>query len=143
MRVLPVVLPIGLLLWACKEQAMAPNDVATYALANETPSFTCPATATFTVSDESSLRFAMSRAASGVVIAVRGMIGITADLLDTFPNVRLTCATPGSGLVALPGNPDFLFLIQALAPGDAVDNLILDGSSLPEGPYFGSATNLR
>jgi hypothetical protein len=117
--------------------------VATYAIANATPSFTCPATATFTVSDEPSLQFAMSRAASGAVIAVRGMIGITADLLDTFPNVRLTCATPGSGFVAIPGNPDFLFLVQALAPGDAVDNLVLDASGLPEGPYFGSAANLR
>jgi hypothetical protein len=143
MRGVIVVLAIPTALWGCQEYATTPKDVASYAITEGAPSSVCPATATFTVSDESSLRSALAQAGPGTVIAVRGMIGVTADLFVTTENVRLTCATPGSGLVALAGNPDFLFLIQALASGDVVDNLVLDGSVLPEGPYFGSAPNLR
>ncbi len=143
MRGVIAVLAITAVLWGCREYATTPTQVASYAITEGAPPAVCPATATFTVSDESSLRSALDQASPGTVIAIRGMIGVTADLLVTTPSVRLTCATPGSGLVALAGNPDFLFLIQALASGDVVDNLVLDGSVLTEGPYFGSAPNLR
>jgi len=147
------------LLAACSDQSTpsAPSAAASFAVASNTggggggggtgtigaTSPSCPATPAFVVTTESTLRDAVAAAGPGAVIAIRGMIGIGADLIITTPSVRLTCATPGSGLFAVLGNPDFLFLIQALAPGVAVDNLVLDASALGEGPYFGTQANLR
>src|SRR2546430_14880590 len=64
-------------------------------------SVACPASPTFTVSDEASLRAALAAASPGAVIAIRGMIGIAADVFVTTPNVTLTCAAAGAGLFSL------------------------------------------
>src|SRR2546430_10545070 len=60
-------------------------------------SVACPASPTFTVSDEASLRAALAAASPGAVIAIRGMVGIAADVFVETPNVTLTCASAGAG----------------------------------------------
>src|SRR5256885_11008928 len=71
-------------------------------------SVACPASPTFTVSDEASLRAALAAASPGAVIAIRGMIGIAADVFVTTPNGTLTCAAAGAGLPSLDSSGDNL-----------------------------------
>src|SRR5437016_517814 len=93
-------------------------------------SVACPASPTFTVSDEASLRAALAAASPGAVIAIRGMIGIAADVFVTTPNVTLTCAAVGAGLFALSPSIDALILVDVGGSGVAVDGLVLDGSAI-------------
>src|SRR5207302_1092803 len=91
---------------ACHEstQPAAPADRPAF---GTMASLACPASPTFTVSDEASLRAALAAASPGAVIAIRGMIGIAADVFVTTPNVTLTCAAAGAGLFALISNNTF------------------------------------
>src|SRR3989441_3401636 len=89
---------------ACHEptQPGAPADRPAF---STMASVACPASPTFTVSDEASLRAALAAASPGAVIAIRGMIGIAADVFVTTPNVTLTCAaavrSPFSAILVL------------------------------------------
>ncbi len=113
----------------CHDQSMAPR----VGLPTARPSFntsasaTCPASATFTVSDDAGLRAALAAARPGDVIAVSGMIGITADDTIATDRVTLTCATPGSGLFAV-GTDVVGDLVTVPARQVTIDGLVLDAS---------------
>src|SRR5437879_9261054 len=85
---------------ACHEptQPAAPADRPAF---STMASVACPASPTFTVSDEASLGAALAAASPGTVIAIRGMIGIAADVFVTTPNVRLTVGAAGVGRFGL------------------------------------------
>jgi hypothetical protein len=94
--------------------------------ADLTTTLGCPTSPTVVVTDEATLHAAILAAKPGDVIAVSGTIAIAAgDTLRT-PRVTLTCATPGSGLVATGSNVNDVF--TAGAQGDVVDQLMLDGT---------------
>src|SRR5213596_27201 len=99
---------------------------------NLAPSFTvspvsagCPANPTVTVFDDTTLRAALKAAKPGDVIAVSGTIEVTVDDTIGTNNVTLTCATPGSGLVATAAVLD---MVTVIARGDVATGLVLDGS---------------
>lgn len=94
----------------------------------------CPANPTVTVSDDTTLRAALASAHPGDVIAVSGTIEVTADDTIATDNVTLTCATPGSGLVAR--GLEVVDMITVLARGVVVDGLVLDGSRAFDAPWF-------
>jgi Right handed beta helix region len=96
-------------------------------------SFACPTNPTVTVSDEAALRAALSAAHPGDVIAINGTVAITADDTIFTDGVTLTCATPGSGLVAMPTVVDMLTIA---ARGDVVTGLTLDGTQAGDSPYL-------
>jgi len=102
--------------------------------ATSTVSPTCPANPTVTVSDEASLRAAIAAARPGDVIAVSSTIEVTADDTIATDGVTLTCATPGSGLVAT--GFDVVDMVTVTAPGVVVDGLVLDGSQAGDSPYL-------
>ena len=118
---------------ACREPTTGPATPGAPAF-DISGAAACPTGATFIVTDEASLRAAISAATPGNVIALNGFFALTADVAITTPSVTLTCATPGSGLFAPPGFGG-LWLLQVLAGGVTVDRLVLDGGQAPEGPY--------
>jgi hypothetical protein len=67
------------------------------------------------------------------VIAINGTVAITADDTIFTDGVTLTCATPGSGLVAMPTVVDMLTIA---ARGDVVTGLTLDGTQAGDSPYL-------
>ncbi len=111
------------------------NDPTRPAARADRPSFStmasvaCPTSPTFTVSDEASLRAALNAASPGAVIAIRGMIGIAADVFVEMPNVTLTCAAAGAGLFALSDAVDNLIVVDVGGSGVVVDGLVLDASA--------------
>src|SRR5438445_13222084 len=113
----------------CHDQSMAPRVGQPTARPsfNTSASATCPASATLTVSDDAGLRAALAAARPGDVIAVSGMIGITADDTIATDRVTLTCATPGSGLFAL-GTDVVGDLVTVPARQVTIDGLVLDAS---------------
>ncbi len=119
---------VVLTLAACNEstQPAAPADRPAF---GTMASLACPASPTFTVSDEASLRAALAAASPGAVIAIRGMIGIAADVFVTTPNVTLTCAAAGAGLFALNSSVDNLIVVDVGGSGVAVEGLVLDASA--------------
>src|SRR5881628_2597445 len=94
----------------------------------------CPANPTVTVFDDTTLRAALKAAKPGDVIAVSGTIEVTADDTIATDNVTLTCATPGSGLVAR--GLEVVDMITVLARAVVVDGLVLDGSRALDAPWF-------
>ena len=122
---------------ACQDRTVAPTaDRPSF---STMPSIACPASPTFIVSDEASLRAALAAASPGAVIAIRGMIGLAADVFITTPNVTLTCSSAGAGLFALSPSLDALVLVDLGGSGVVVDGLVLDASAVPFegiGAYF-------
>jgi copper-binding protein NosD len=117
-----------LTLAACQDRTVAPTvDRPSF---STIPSIACPASPTFVVSDEASLRAALAAASPGAVIAIRGMIGIAADVFITTPNVTLTCASAGAGLFSLSTLLDALVLVDVGGSGVVVDGLVLDASAV-------------
>src|SRR5207245_9434943 len=110
---------------ACHEptQPAAPADRPAF---STMASVACPASPTFTVSDEASLRAALAAASPGAVIAIRGMVGIAADVFVETPNVTLTCASAGAGLFALSPSLDAFVLVDLGWLGAVVDGLRLE-----------------
>jgi Right handed beta helix region len=94
----------------------------------------CPANPTVTVSDDASLRAAIAAAHPGDVIAVSGTIEVTADDTIATDNVTLTCATPGSGLVAAAFGIEDMLLVGA--KGVVVTGLVLDGTHADQSPFL-------
>src|SRR2546425_5385065 len=97
----------------------------------------CPPPASVTVTDEASLRAAVSAASPGEVIGLNGFFPVTADVIIATPDVTLTCATPGSGIFPQPGFTG-VWLLQVHATGVTVGRLILDGGNA-RGPYVAGA----
>src|SRR5437667_983553 len=113
---------------ACQDQTVAPT--AARPSFSTMPSVACPASPTFIVTDEASLRAALAAASPGAVIAIRGMVGIAADVFIETPNVTITCAAAGAGLFALSPSIDALILVDLGGSGAAIDGLVLDGSGV-------------
>src|ERR1041384_750257 len=119
----------------CQEQSLSPaagRAGPSFATTAAAPS--CPANPTVTVSDDTTLRAALASAHPGDVIAVSGTIEVTADDTIATDNVTLTCATPGSGLVAR--GLEVVDMITVLARGVVVDGLVRDGSRAFDAPWF-------
>src|SRR5256885_7044909 len=83
----------------CQNEGLSPAAVRP-SFATGAASPTCAANPTVTVSDDTTLRAALKAAHPGDVIAVSGTIEVTADDTIATDNITLTCASPGSGLVA-------------------------------------------
>src|SRR2546427_12019311 len=112
---------------ACQDQTVAPT--AARPSFSMMPPVACPASPTFIVTDEASLRAALAAASPGAVIAIRGMVGIAADVFVTTPNVTLTCAAAGAGLFSLSSSLDNLIVVDVGGAGVARDGLVLDASA--------------
>ncbi len=123
----------------CHDQSTAPrvNQQIAQPSFSTSASFSCPTTPTFTVSDEPSLRATLAAASPGAVIALRGTIGLAADLVIRTPNVTLTCAAPGAGLFALSTTVHNLVLVDVGGSGLAVEGLALDASGTAQSPLLG------
>jgi len=117
---------------ACTEPPSAPASpgIPAFRLGAEAK---CPAAPDFVVTTEGDLLAAVAAASPGATIALDGMIGITADLNVSTPNVTLTCASPGSGLFTEAGG-SVVELLTVSASSVAVDRLVLDGSNAQD-PY--------
>jgi nitrous oxidase accessory protein NosD len=87
------------------------------------------------VSDEASLTAALFAADPGDVIAIDGLLGIASDAVIASEGVTLTCATPGSGLYALPART-VSYLLRVVASGVTVDRLVLDAHGAGLGPIL-------
>ena len=128
MNHIPRVALLITLVAACQDRSVAPTaDRPSF---STTASVACPSSPTFTVSDEAGLRAALAAASPGAVIAIRGMIGIGADVFVTMPNVTLTCAASGAGLFALSPSLDALIVVDLGGSGVVVDGLVLDASAV-------------
>ena len=128
MNHIPRVALLITLVAACQDRSVAPTvDRPSYSTMAST---TCPLSPTFTVSDEAGLRAALAGASTGAVIAIRGMIGLAADVFVTTPNVTLTCAASGAGLFALSPSLDALIVVDLGGSGVVVDGLVLDASAV-------------
>src|SRR5213594_4708150 len=116
----------------CQNEGLSPAAVhPSFATGAASP--TCAANPTVTVFDDTTLRAALKAARPGDVIAVSGTIEVTADDTIGTNNVTLTCATPGSGLVATAAVLD---MVTVIARGDVATGLVLDGSQAGDSPLF-------
>ncbi len=127
-RLLPTLL-LGVIA-GCQDQKG--NLSPSFATSAASPS--CPANPTVTVFDDTTLRAALRAAQPGDVIAVSGTIQVTADDTIATDNVTLTCAMPGSGLVAI--GFGVLDMVTVTARGDVVTGLVLDGSQAGDSPLL-------
>ena len=135
---------------ACQEQSAVPTagrPLFATAAAN-----TCPAHATFVVSDEGSLLSAIAAAQPHDTIALNGMVEMTfADVFVETDNLTFTCATLGSGIRAAPATISWLFVV--LSKHVTVEHLTLDATNTlnggvvafngVEGPFTGFAEDIR
>src|SRR5882762_1779994 len=94
----------------------------------------CPANPSVIVTDEAGLRAALAAAHPGDVIAVSGTIELTTGDTIATDGVTLTCATPGSGLVAT--DISVLDVVTVTARGVTVDGLVLDGGRAGDSPLL-------
>jgi Right handed beta helix region len=149
-RFTPAFLLLLALAAACHDQAAVPT--ADRPLLAAVAAATCPAHATFVVSDENSLLSAVAAAQPHDTIALTGMVGPTfSDVLVQTDSLTFTCATPGSGLRAAPNTHGWLFVL--LSRQVTLEHLTLDaGNTLNgavvafngvEGPLAGVAADLR
>src|SRR5437667_9527996 len=116
----------------CQDPSAVPT--ATRPLCAAVAPAACPTPATVTVSDEAGLRAAIAAATPGTVIGIQGMIGLAQDDTIRTAGVTLTCATPGSGLFAVPGG-SVTDMLTVDARKVSVDHLVLDASQAIDGPY--------
>jgi len=118
---------------ACQDQSAVPT--AGRPLFAAAAPAACPTPATVTVSDEAGLRAALAAATPGTVIGIQGMIGLTQDDTVRTASITVTCATPGSGLFAVPGG-SATDMLTVDARKVSVDHLVLDASQAIDGPYL-------
>lgn len=108
----------------------------------------CTANADFVVTNLTELTTALGAVAAGGTIAIDGLIEVSSAVLIQADDIRLTCATPGSGLISSNGSELFAVL-QIFGGGVEVDNLFLsnvpsDGVGGALHPVFAySADRLR
>jgi hypothetical protein len=102
------------------------------------PADRCTRSADFVVANEAELRAALAQAAPGDVIAISGTITVAAQIDIETRDLRLTCATPGSGVASQPGSPTIVMLFVHVE-GVQIDNLQLDGTGGQDQPVFATA----
>ncbi len=134
-RIVPLYPSLALALVAgCQDRTLAPDNKPKLAFDVTGASSACPTNPTVTVSNETALRAAFAGAHPGDVIAVSGTIEVTADDTIATDAITLTCATPGSGLVAT--GSGVVDMLTVAARGDVVTGLTLDGAQAGDSPYF-------
>ncbi len=122
----------------CQNETLSPA-AGRPSFATSAASASCPVNPTVTVFDDTTLRAALAAAQPGDVIAVSGTIVVTADDTIATDDVTLTCASPGSGLVAASFDStgsQVADMITVTARGVVVDNLVLDGGNASDAPLF-------
>lgn len=129
-------LPLLLLIAACGGDATAPELQLEAQFANAGPNG-CAADADWVVTDADELFTAMEAAQEGDVIAVDGVISTTFGAYTFINGITLTCATPGSGIVAAPDwDTNIAFLLRIFSHEVSVTNLFLDAAATPRGPLY-------
>lgn len=88
----------------------------------------CAASPDFVVTSQAQLSSALAAAGAGSTIAVDGVIAVTGMISIEGDDIRLTCASAGSGLIVASGSSPFA-LLRVAGDGVQVDNLFL--SSVP------------
>lgn len=88
----------------------------------------CAPDADFVVTTGAELSSALAAAGAGSTVAIDGVIEVPGSVVILGDDIRLTCATPGSGLISAIGSSSGA-LLQVSADGVRVDNLFL--SSVP------------
>lgn len=135
-RITGACLPLLLLVMACGEQTTAPELQPDAQLARNDAG-ACATDAEWVVSDADELFHAMEAAEEGDVIAVDGVISTTFGAYTYLNEITLTCATPGSGIVAAPDwNPNIAFLLRIFSQDVTIKNLLLDAGATPRGPLY-------
>ncbi len=86
----------------------------------------CTTNADFVVTNETELSAALAAASAGGTIAIDGLIEVSSGAVIQADDIRLTCATPGSGLINSSGSA-LGAVLQVLGAGVQVDNLFLSG----------------
>ncbi len=133
LRFIPALL-LGVL-GGCQDRSVSPAaGRAGPSFATTASAASCPANPTAVVTDEATLRAALAAAQPGDVIAVSGTIELTTGDTIATDGVTLTCATPGSGLVAT--DLSVLDVVTVTARRVTVDGLVLDGSRAGDSPLF-------
>ena len=99
----------------------------------------CTATADFVVTDQAQFFAALAAVNPGGTIAIDGMIELSTPALIDADDIRVTCATLGSGLISSSGPTPFA-LIHVSGDGVQVDNLFL--SSEPTTAFGGAANTV-
>jgi hypothetical protein len=120
----------------CGEHATAPELQPEARLAKADGN-ACATDAQWVVTDADGLFQAMEAAQEGDVIAVDGVISTTFGAYTYVNGITLTCATPGSGIVAAPDwNRDFAFMLRIFSHEVTITNLFLDAGATPRGPLY-------
>jgi hypothetical protein len=140
---------------ACSERPSEPQALTTPALAigasgvGSGGNAVCPIPADIVVTNEAGLLAALSAANPGDVIGLDGLIEVAVEVNVSTENVTLTCATPGSGLVAGPGigwplltvGPPAAGPPPAGSDGITIDHLVLDATNID--PPWGRQVVIR
>jgi hypothetical protein len=135
-RITGACLPVLLLLTACGEHATAPQLQPEAQLAKPDAG-ACVPDAEWVVDNADDLFTAMEGAQPGDVIAVDGVISTTFGAYTSITGITLTCATPGSGIVAAPDwDQSIGFMLRIFSHDVTVTNLFLDGGATPRGPLY-------
>ncbi len=106
---------LALLTAACGEPTTRPESP------RRSPGFamraaaSCPTAGGVVVSNEAGLLAALAAASPGDVIALSGVIEVSATVTVATDGITLTCATAGSGLRARPGAFDFILSVMLMA----------------------------
>lgn len=96
----------------------------------------CTTNADYVVTNQTELSAALAAVGAGGTIAIDGLIEVSSAVVIEADDIRLTCATPGSGLVNSSGSALFAVL-QVFGGGVQVDNLFL--SSVPSAGIGGAS----
>jgi Leucine-rich repeat (LRR) protein/nitrous oxidase accessory protein NosD len=88
----------------------------------------CPTPADVVVTTDAELRDAVAAASPGDVIGIEGLIEVFENLPIDVEGVALTCASPGSGLIAgVPYLSNYMLWVRA--PDVTIDRLTLDATN--------------
>ncbi len=116
---------------ACESELPRPTEpdatLPPPALATSGP-MGCPMSSSVVVTDEAGLLAALAGASAGDVIAIDGLVTLTADVAIDVAGVTLTCDTPGSGVEALAG-AGVSYLLRPGADDVVIDRLFLDATN--------------
>src|SRR5687768_15565260 len=99
--------------------ALVPGDRPVFAVGASEPA--CVSSPDYVVSNQAALSAALAAAAPGSTVAIDGVIEVTGFVSIQGNGIRLTCATPGSGLITRTGtfSPQ---LLQVTGNDVQVDN---------------------
>ena len=121
----------------------SPASVWTGTLSNDGEGFAgvpgCAPNADYVVTTEAQLTAALAAVNSGGTIAIDGIIPLSNTAVVETNDVRLTCATLGSGLISAAGPTPFA-LLHVVSDGVQVDNLFL--SSEPSSGVGGASNTI-